>query len=1370
MFRNVPVSKDLLAYANSTLDSGPGACLVFTGVFTFLGLALVLIRRIAGAEDMGREWRLMGAQLRRVIHSTLIPRLCMLHAMIVIPLIFYVNTKEHYMTSKQATMFFMAATGLGAWLAVRWFVPRFKVPFTWPIALVCIAGTLSMFAAVNIAEGIGDLLAIFGSAVFTFLGLQTFSTSKRIHLLAILFVIVGGIMSLYGLSQAYLLLPVDMVYAVDTRAPVSTIGNKNYAAYYLDLCIPLTIALAATRRGPFQTLLCLMVYFICRWHFVLCDTRGGTSAMTVGILLTTALLAIYHKRRFRMLLFIVLLEPIMWGTLNGGGLDYQDTQRWGKVLNYGPAKKAVHEAIPSLPKDLAELRPYLSQWFFQGNEAFLGVPMRIPATLLAIALALGVFYLLVKRLSDWRIHLGAACILAFLPYWFVAWGTMPARVPYQTQAGEIVRYFEQAKVPNQRLAVQMLQEYAAPMARGTDAYNDLYLSKHRDVAAKFSLSLFMCMAVFLLFRWHDRNEGWLPGMATVGCIAAWWLVYFMLNSGGHPLVRPTGGIFAPMTHAWPLGLEGIASASPLLGFIFSPFAFAVFSLAAILIVITWTQFLPDTQPEAVVARARALGWRTLQGSAIAVAIVLLLVFSLHKTTWRVAGAVASHIHEGPSRALFYGAHAFFNTQGEFSDVPADNPVGFRLEIYQGTLRKMEDNPIIGLGPGNFKVINPHPKYETALERRILGKEVLGRHPHNDFLEDATDSGALALLGMIWMFGATGFILFRALRLIHPPGNASDVFVNTMSWGLLWAMTSILVHAQFEMPLLQPSSTYPAWLLFGVCYQIWRIQRRRIRAVQTESPLVVESPSAVAERALRGAPKPSAAVYELPPVPSVNPLGLKPVPGFVSWPLLAVLVPILMGTVLMRQFVGEMWLRWGMIFSDTGERYDFVFNAMEKSQDIYPQEMETNYILGRYCIDAVSTLFRPWHMLMRPDIYTEAEREQAEKELARIEETNRLDRNKIVDYAQLGIDVHIRDVFMNPSYKWAHNNMGVLYDKLTSIYEALAVNEKDPEKRNELLAKSTECEARSRNCYSVALEIDDLQVYALYNLGQGALRDSKTASSAGNEQEAAKGLRLALQYFERTLLADPSRQDVNVFIAECRTSLRDYEGAVTAMERLFAWMDKRPTNRVDPYLEDKIEPVLIQCAQRTMESKGSDVAYRASTLLSERFEGARCRYLPLLAHAAVNSGSPTAALAVAATARTECANAGRDGKPVPLSAELVFAEAKAYTLVGNSTSALQSLRTLMRSGAAAVFRDSVLRDPAFESLRKAPDFQAILKEMETAKAIQRATPTRPNIRPPAPAGDTPQPSSAVAVHAPTTGPMHPHAPAVSGPLAPTEKTP
>lgn len=1320
MLNKVKISDELLEITNTKipfLSDEPdrfGVLLVVGFLASLLGLAGCLIYRLTRAEDIGKELAALRSSLARAFQSTLITRLCLLWAALVIPLIFYVNTKEHYWTAKHTTMLFSCTVGLFAWLAVWGKVPRFRIPYRWPVSIFFFAATVSMFVAVNLAEGSGYLFAYTGAVIFLFLSSQVLTTSKRIHLFVVTVICAATCVSIYGLAQAYLLLPMEHVFAQDTRAPVSTLGNKNYAAYVLDLAIPLTFALAVTRRNPLQTLLLLGVYFICRWHFVLCDTRGGTIAMTLGIILTSIIVAVFHGRRFRLLLYLFVLEPLLWGAMNAASIIYSDAQEWGKTLLGPKGRMAIGSALSQTMKDAPEsLHGYASHirsWFDRSNEVYLGVDHRLLALIGGFLLGLILFWVLLKIRDNWRTHLAGAAILALLPY-LLAVSTMPGAQPVSEVASRLVDALAASDMePGQReVAVEIFQQFARPMAEAASEYNRIFQDTHRNVAAMFSLTLFVCMAIFLLFRWYDRDDGWLPGFGVVGALGGWFLLFLGLCSGGGLPSRLMGGLFARLDHAWPVDLSNLHGDGSLIGLLFTVFCFVAFTLLGLSALIATMQYIPAHYSN---EESQRMAKSAIRFGKIALPVVLLLAIVGLQFHPRIARSRADFFEtlrdkeEGTlSLAFFNGLHTFFNTRAEFDDQTPDGAIGFRLEIYQGSLRKVLDNPILGIGTGNYKVLNPHPRYETALERRILGKEVLGRHAHNDFLERWVENGVLGLLSFIWIFAIVGTLLYRSLKSIRPPETSTEAFLNTITWGLSWAMISILIHSQFEYPLLQPASAFLTWMLFGVIFQLYRIRRRRnfIRErIETSVPTVAPCPEGTALPG--GEPLPLAS-YELPtPVPP-EPFVERWSRPWIAWPAVAVVVTLLFGTVLIRQFVGEMWLRWGMLFSEAGiEKFGLIFQSMKKASEVYPQQMETNYILGRYCIDATSKVFGAWRVKNRPDLFPEADQIKNADTIRRLREVYQLDVDKIFDYADLGMKAHIRDIYMNPHYKWAHNNMGVLCDKLAQINEELAAAEIDPDKKREHEATVRSYEEQSKNCYLKALEVDDLQVYALFNLGVGAFRDRKMG--------------LAEKYFERTLLADPRRGDVNSFLARCRFAQQDLEGVLDAARSFFVWVDKSPKSRFDgrdekAELENMVsdlESILTQTARAGMAQGAGEIARGAAEILVERYD--RCSYLSLLSLALLSEGNSKAALDRA----NECLN----GCSEPISAECVFAHAKANCVLGDATTALNSAFLLLESNAADSLRPLLAKDPAFDLIRQDERFEALMG-VESANPPAPASP-------------------------------------------------
>jgi hypothetical protein len=94
----------------------------------------------------------------------------------------------------------------------------------------------------------------------------------------------------------------------------------------------------------------------------------------------------------------------------------------------------------------------------------------------------------------------------------------------------------------------------------------------------------------------------------------------------------------------------------------------------------------------------------------------------------------------------------------------DRSITFRIEVYNSALAIARDNILLGIGVGNFKIV--HDLYTSQLERFVLGKEVLARKVHDEYLTYAVVHGAFGLLALFWIqmvFVKIAYRIFRAGR-------------------------------------------------------------------------------------------------------------------------------------------------------------------------------------------------------------------------------------------------------------------------------------------------------------------------------------------------------------------------------------------------------------------------------------------------------------------------------------------------------------------------------------------------------------------------------------------------------------------------------
>lgn len=216
--------------------------------------------------------------------------------------------------------------------------------------------------------------------------------------------------------------------------------------------------------------------------------------------------------------------------------------------------------------------------------------------------------------------------------------------------------------------------------------------------------------------------------------------------------------------------------------------------------------------------------------------------------------------------------------------------------------------------------------------------------------------------------------------------------------------------------------------------------------------------------------------------------------------------------------------------------------------------------------------------------------------------------------------------------------------------------------------------------------------------------------------------------ERTLLADPGKGDVNLFIARCRLANNDLEGGVEACRQMFAWEDRHPRNlnRKEGAAEVRLisesdraelEQLLVQVARLELSTKELDTAKLAAETLVEEVD--RCKHLPLLARILADSGEAKQAIQFGEEANNGC---GRTA----LSAESFFAQAKAHCLLGEATPAARILTALLSDKkVAGVFVDLIRSDAAFDILKGTDAYQAFLAaDSPSGTSIEKSNPPVP----------------------------------------------
>jgi O-antigen ligase len=185
-----------------------------------------------------------------------------------------------------------------------------------------------------------------------------------------------------------------------------------------------------------------------------------------------------------------------------------------------------------------------------------------------------------------------------------------------------------------------------------------------------------------------------------------------------------------------------------------------------------------------------------------------LYWSGSKAAWLlmvISGVIAlasSPISISWKRALIYGLLAVglvgFTIKYVDSVVRGKTSMVARFAYWKGAVDIFLRHPIIGTGPGTFGV-----EYE-----QIKSKDAeMARLAHNDYLEQASDSGVFGFLTFSTLILGSLFMVYR-YRL-----SKNDPFF-TIKFAAWLGLVGLFLHSTMEFHLYYPALAWPAFLLLG----------------------------------------------------------------------------------------------------------------------------------------------------------------------------------------------------------------------------------------------------------------------------------------------------------------------------------------------------------------------------------------------------------------------------------------------------------------------------------------------------------------------------------------------------------------------------
>ena len=152
--------------------------------------------------------------------------------------------------------------------------------------------------------------------------------------------------------------------------------------------------------------------------------------------------------------------------------------------------------------------------------------------------------------------------------------------------------------------------------------------------------------------------------------------------------------------------------------------------------------------------------------------------------------------------LLAGLAGFFWRPSAFFQKGATS-VSARFDYWRAAVQTAKDKPLFGTGPGTFAI---------AYQKIKKPESEMARLVHNDYLEQASDSGLVGLLAYALFVG--GALIWCFARAARTPAAESDDWLTFAVWlGVLgWSVQSLVEFGLYIPALAWPAFACLGWLL------------------------------------------------------------------------------------------------------------------------------------------------------------------------------------------------------------------------------------------------------------------------------------------------------------------------------------------------------------------------------------------------------------------------------------------------------------------------------------------------------------------------------------------------------------------------------
>ncbi len=157
----------------------------------------------------------------------------------------------------------------------------------------------------------------------------------------------------------------------------------------------------------------------------------------------------------------------------------------------------------------------------------------------------------------------------------------------------------------------------------------------------------------------------------------------------------------------------------------------------------------------------------------------------------------------------------------------------RVELWSKTLAIAKDNPVTGIGQGNWRFVIPSYGLE---ELRSVTGETYFQRPHNDFLWVLAETGIIGFMFYLLIFISSFFYLFKIIK------NAGKIEDRYFALALLFGFSGYIIISLVSFPKERIEHQVFLSLLFAVTVVKYNLlasdQRKSIKVTWLLIPVIV----------------------------------------------------------------------------------------------------------------------------------------------------------------------------------------------------------------------------------------------------------------------------------------------------------------------------------------------------------------------------------------------------------------------------------------------------------------------------------------------------------------------------------------------------